>query len=74
VFFDDASAAQYRDGVIRLTLEAERLFPGAGPQEVVTDRVIAAHLRMSLPAAYRLKAVLDRLIALMDESRRKVQN
>jgi hypothetical protein len=62
VLFDDVGAAGVLNGVIRLSLEAGRLLPG--PEGVVVDRVVVAHLRMSVPAARALKRAAESAVGL----------
>jgi hypothetical protein len=57
IFFDNAPTYGFRDGVANITLEALR-FSGVGDQ-VLVDRVVVAHLRMSYPALQYLKAAIN---------------
>jgi hypothetical protein len=59
LYFEDASAFGHINGVIRVTLEATRLYPETGEQSVKVERVIVGHLRMNIPAARSLKAALE---------------
>jgi hypothetical protein len=54
------------NGIIQITLEASRLLIVDGLP--VTDRVIIAHLRMSVPAANALKASIDGALGLLAQS------
>jgi hypothetical protein len=58
LYFDNAPNFGYNHGIINITLEAVRFMASAGGQPTM-DRVIVAHLRMSIPAAMSLKSALD---------------
>ena len=63
LYFDNAPAFGYLNGIVRITLEAGRDMPTPG-QTVASDRVIVAHLRMNIPAALSLKAAIDGALLL----------
>jgi hypothetical protein len=62
IYFDGASNYGVNNGVANVTLEASRFMLVAG--QVVRDRVVVAHLRMSIPAAMNLNAALNGLALL----------
>lgn len=62
IFFEAASAFGHFAGILRITLETQTLRPG--PQGLVVDRVIVAHLRMSVPAALSLKKTIEDALLL----------
>jgi hypothetical protein len=63
LYFEDVPAFGHLNGVIRLTLEATRIYsPIAG--ELVADRVVVAHLRMNIPAALALKGAIEGALLL----------
>ena len=62
VYFDAASTYGFSEGVGNITLEAFRNMSVGG--QVVRDRVIVAHLRMSLQAAKDLRAALDGVLLM----------
>ena len=64
IYLDLASSSHYYDGVIGVTLEALRRVPIG--DKVGIDRVLVAHLRMSVEAAKNLRAALDNTIALSE--------
>jgi hypothetical protein len=64
IYFEDASAFGHINGMIRLTLEAARLYPATPDPGVRVDRVIVAHLRMNIPAARSLKKALEGALLL----------
>jgi hypothetical protein len=73
LYFEDASAFGHLNGIIRVTLEASRIFPtGAG--QVGIDRVIVAHLRMNIPAALSLKAAIDGALLLANPAQTETKN
>jgi hypothetical protein len=57
LYIDGAPAWAYNTGIIGVTLEAIRLM--TGEQQPRQERVVVAHLRMSIPAAQALKAAID---------------
>jgi hypothetical protein len=59
LYFEDASAFGHINGIIRVTLEATRLYPEAGEHGAKIERVVVGHLRMNIPAARSLRAALD---------------
>ena len=65
VYFENASAFGHLNGVIQITLEAQRFFPSAPPaMAAVSDCVVTAHLRMNIPAAKGLKAAIEGALLL----------
>lgn len=64
IYIDGVPNYGVNHGVMNLTLEALRFQPG-GQAGVLVDRVIVAHLRMSLPAAESLRAAIDAAFALV---------
>jgi hypothetical protein len=62
IFFDQATSFGVVNGVAHVTLEALRHMH-VGP-EVRRDRVVTAHLRMSVAAATTLRAALDGIILM----------
>src|SRR3712207_5668642 len=62
IYFDAASTYGYSEGVANITLEAFRNMSVGG--RVVRDRVIVAHLRMSLQAAQDLRTALDGVLLM----------
>ena len=63
LYFEEASAFGILNGVVRITLEAHRIFPTEGEAAAV-DRVVVAHLRMSAPAAMSLKASTEGVLLI----------
>lgn len=57
IYYDVASTYGFANGIANITLEASRALSIDG--KIVTDRVIVAHLRMSLQAALGLRAALN---------------
>jgi hypothetical protein len=62
LYFDIATNFGFNNGIVNVTLETVR-YMSAG-QKVTLDRVVVAHLRMSIPAASSLKAALDGALLL----------
>jgi len=63
LYFEEVPAFGHVNGVIRVTLEAVRLY-SVTPGELTTDRVLVAHLRMNVRAALALKAALEGALLL----------
>jgi hypothetical protein len=62
LFFDDARAVGYYNGVIRVTLCAARDLPTAAG--IGIDWAVTGHLRMSIPAARALRDAIDSALLL----------
>ena len=60
IYFDTVSNFGFNAGIANATLEATRFISTS--DNVLHDRVIVAHLRMSLAAAVALRAALDGVI------------
>ncbi len=72
IYFDSPGASGHINGVIQVTLVANRLVPVDGV--VVIDQVIAAHLRMSVAAAHSLKLALEAAILLAAPAASQAEN
>jgi hypothetical protein len=69
LFFDEAGMFGFSDGIIRITLTATRVLPQSSPlpnvlYAVNRDRVVVAHLRISIPAAISLKDAIEGAILM----------
>jgi hypothetical protein len=62
VYFEAATNFGLQNGVASITLEASRSLTVGG--KLIRDRVIVAHLRMSLPAVMSLQAALNGITLL----------
>lgn len=62
LYFDIATNFGFNNGIVNVTLETVR-YMSAG-QKVALDRVVVAHLRMSIPAVRSLKAAVDGALLL----------
>jgi hypothetical protein len=62
VYFDGAPTFGHHAGVLSITLEAVRFMTVR--QQLTRDRIVVAHLRMSVPAAKDLKAAIERALLL----------
>lgn len=70
IFVENVPTFGVRDGIVNLTLESIRHHNVGG--NILADRVIVAHLRLTLPAFAHLKAALqkiDLIIAKPDEDK-----
>lgn len=63
LYFEDAPAFGHLNGIIRITLEASRVYTGSD-DVVVSDRVAVAHLRMNIRAALSLKSAIEGALLL----------
>lgn len=64
IYFDMAPTFGCLDGIVNVTLEAVRHQLPNPSVGVVSDRVVVAHLRMSVPAATVLRDVLNQALLL----------
>lgn len=62
IYFEEALAFGHLNGIVLITLEAQRIIPN--PQAVIIDRVIVAHLRMNVVAALSLKKAIEDALLL----------
>ena len=62
IYFDGSPNFGTHDGVLNISLEAIRYTPVDG--DIMTDRVVVAHLRMGMKAAQSLKLALEKVILL----------
>jgi hypothetical protein len=73
LYFEDVPTFGYLNGIIRITLEAGRLYSST-PGQVVFDRVIVAHLRMNVPAALALKSAIEGALLLANPAPSVMKN
>lgn len=67
LYFDQVSTYGATHSILNVTLEANRyMLDAAGAP--VRDRVVVAHLRMSVPAAKTMKAAIDGALGLLAQS------
>jgi hypothetical protein len=57
IFYEEACALGYVNGVVSITLSAGRAW--VGPDGVESDRVVTAYLRGNVQAAISLRAAID---------------
>jgi hypothetical protein len=62
IYFDGAPTFGFKEGIANITLEALRYVHANG--KVISDKVIVAHLRMSLPGMLRLKSAIEGALLL----------
>lgn len=74
LYFESASAFGFYGGVVRVTLEAVRTIPTGQDGGVINDRVITAHLRMSIPAALSLKEAIEGALLLARPAESETKN
>ena len=74
LYFDSAPTFGHVNGIIRVTLEATRDMPTNTEQRVGSDRVVVAHLRMTIPAAQSLKAAIEGALLLANPSPTETKN
>jgi hypothetical protein len=73
LYFEGATSFGILNGVVQITLEAQRIFPTATGSPA-TDRVIVAHLRMNVPAALSLRASIDGALLLANPGPTQTKN
>jgi hypothetical protein len=73
LYFEEVPTFGHFNGVIRVTLEAARLY-AVVPGQVTSDRVVVAHLRMSIPAARSLIAGLQGALLLANPAPSNTKN
>jgi hypothetical protein len=73
LYFDEARTFGHGNGIIRITLEAIRLY-SSNEGGVGHDRIVVAHLRMSVAAAVALKNALDGALLLANPSHSEARN
>lgn len=73
LYFEVARNYGFRDGVANITLEAHRHI-SVSDNQVLTDRVIVAHLRMSYSALQTLKAAINGIELLVAKPAEKSQS
>ncbi len=74
LYFEDVPTFGLLNGIVRVTLEASRLY-SVSPQDGATaDRVVVAHLRMSIPAALSLKAAIEGALLLAAQAHSDARN
>lgn len=65
LYFERASAFGHFEGLIRITLESQRILPHSTGGGVTVDRVVNAHLRMSIPAAQSLQRAIESALLML---------
>lgn len=64
IYFEEVPTFGHMSGIIRITLDAIRIYPGEAPNTVKTDRVLVAHLRTNLLGARMLRDALDKALLM----------
>ncbi len=64
LYFEEASAFSFMNGIVRITLEAVRIYPNSPKEGVTMERIAVAHLRMNAQAALALKGAIDGALLL----------
>ena len=73
LYFDDVPTFGHGNGIIRITLEAVRLHT-SNLGEVARDRVVVAHLRMSIPTALALRDAIEGALLLANPVTSEARN
>ena len=74
LFFEQASALGCADSIVRVTLEAIRIYPAHDRSGVTAERIVTAHLRMSIPAAQSLRHAIDSALLLAQPTKSDAKN
>jgi len=64
IYFDNVPTLGHLDGIIRITLTADRIYPGKTNETITIDRVMVAHLRSSRESAIRLRDAINNALLL----------
>ena len=64
IYFEEVPTFGHMSGIIRVTLDAIRIYPDKMPNTVKTDRVLVAHLRTNLIGARMLRDALDKALLM----------
>jgi hypothetical protein len=63
IFFENAPAFGFMNGVVNITLSANRTY--AGPDgAIVNEQIVVAYLRGNIPAALSLRQAIDNALLL----------
>jgi hypothetical protein len=62
IFYELAPAFGFTNGVVNITLSANRTW--TGPNGVMNDQVVVAYLRGNIPAALSLRHAIDNALLL----------
>jgi hypothetical protein len=73
LYFEHAPNFGHLNGVIQITLEAQR-FTTQSANNIVRERVVVAHLRMSLPSAMSFKAAIEGALLLANPASSESMN
>jgi hypothetical protein len=63
IFYENAPAAGFTNGIVNITLSANRTYAGPGGT-IVTEQVVVAYLRGNIPAALGLRHAIDNALLL----------
>ena len=74
IYFEEVPTFGHMSGIIRLTLDAIRIYPGDQPNTVKTDRVLVAHLRTNLMGARMLRDALDKALLMANPPESESRN
>jgi hypothetical protein len=73
IFFENAATYGMHNAIVCITLETSRLL-SVEPGPVHMDRVVVAHLRMSVKAANSLKSAVEKVLLLASQASSDAQN
>lgn len=74
IYFEEVPTFGHMSGIIRLTLDAIRIYPGTAPNTVKTDRVLVAHLRTNIMGARMLRDALDKALLMANPPETDTRN
>lgn len=74
IYFEEVPTFGHMAGIIRITLDAIRIYPGEEPNTVKTDRVLVAHLRTNLLGAQMLRDALDKALLMANPPETEARN
>ena len=63
IYFENAPTFGFMNGVVNITLSANRTYAGPGGA-IVNEQIVVAYLRGSIPAALNLRKAIDKALLL----------
>jgi hypothetical protein len=74
LYFDEASAFGFFNGVFRVTLEAAKMYPNHPDDGITIERVAVAHLRMNVQGAISLKNAIESALLIASPASSEARN
>ena len=74
IYFENVPTFGHMEGVIRITLTADRIYLGKPNDAIGVDRVVVAHLRSSRASAIKLRDAIDSALLLTNPGGSQTRN